>query len=337
MQAITLYWFIWLDRHWRFSRFLLGLLIFLLLAIVFGALLGLFNLPVDIPIRQTSLGLCLFFAGLNATALTGTMAIIRRSELALDQLKPILRIDDERFRYLRASLSGTTAKRSWTITLISLAIGIAHSAILSSGDPNQSYDLQFFGANLGGILSWFIMLHLITALVWNAHMFAKLGRDDMEIDALRPELLLPFATVALLPSLTLMATQLFYPLLSLNGQFSPIATLPGFIMTLLSALYLLLRTTWPVHMRMREAKASLLASSEGSIARWRETNPDWNFSSDAMGELLPILAFRNHVRALPVWPFNLGLLGRWLFYVVIPPLTWVMAALMENLIDILVV
>ena len=177
------------------------------------------------------------------------------------------------------------------------------------------------------------MMHVVAALVRNAHTFAKVGRDEMEIDALRPQRLLPFATVALLPSLTLMGTQLFYPLLSLNGQFNPFATVPGFFMTLVSVIYLLLRPTWPVHVHMREAKASLLASTEAGIARWRETHPDRNFTASAIEDLVPILDFRDHVRALPEWPFNLGLLGRWLFYVVIPPLTWVLAALMENFID----
>ena len=37
-----------------------------------------------------------------------------------------------------------------------------------------------------------------------------------------------------------MGTQLYYPLLSLNGQFNAYATLPGFVLTLLSAIYLLL-------------------------------------------------------------------------------------------------
>ncbi len=335
MEVVTPYWFTWLDRHWRFGYFPLGLLVFLLLATVLGALMGVYGDTADTRSRQTFLGICLFFACINATALTGTMAIIKRMELALDQLKPLLRVDEERFTNLRASLSGSTSRGSWTVTVISLVIAFAQSAVLASTDSDYELNPRFFGVNLGGVLTWFIMLHVITALVRNAHAFAKLGRDEMAIDALRPQLLLPFATVALLPSLMLMGTQLFYPLLSLNGQFNPFATVPGFVMTLVSAIYLLLRPTWPVHVHMREAKASLLASTEAGIARWRETNPDRNFTADAVGDLVPILTFRDHVRALPEWPFNLGLLGRWLFYVVIPPLTWVLAALMENLIDTL--
>ena len=335
METITPYWFTSLDRHWRFGLVPLGLVIFLLLAAVLGALMGVFDGPADTPAQKSLVGICLFFACINATALTGTMAIIKRTELAFDQLKSILRVDEERFRNLRVALSGTTSRRSRKITVISLLIGFAQAAALTAVNPNFKLDLQFLGANLGGVLTWFIMLHVITALVQNAHMFANLGREGIEIDALRPQLLLPFATVALLPSLTLMGTQLFYPLLSVGGQFNPVATLPGFVMTLLSATYLLLRPIWPVHVHMREAKASLLASTEAGITRWRETNPDRNFAAGAVGDLVPILAFREHVRALPEWPFNLGLFGRWLIYIVIPPLTWVLAALMENFIDTL--
>jgi len=330
------YWFMRIDQRWRLGHLWLGLLIFLLLAALLGALFGLFGEITDRSTYFSRLGICLFFACINATALVGTMAIIKRTELALDQLRPLLRVDDERFTGLRASLSGATPALLTLITMISLASGTLHCIVLFSIIPFNDFDMPFIAANLGTMLTWFVLVYAITALVRNALLFAQLGRNEIEIDALRPQLLLPVATVALLPSIALMGTQLFYPLLSLNGQFNAFATLPGFVLTLTSAIYLLLRPIWPVHVHMREAKASLLASTEAGIARWRETNPDRNFTADAVADLVPILAFRDYVRALPEWPFNLGLLGRWLFYIVIPPLTWVLAALMENFIDAMV-
>ena len=217
---------------------------------------------------------------------------------------------------------------------ISLLVGLGH-ALAIGALVNSTDAIPELGANLGTMLTWFVVLHAITALIHNAHAFARLGRDALRIDALRPQQLAPFATVALLPSLMLMGTQLFYPLLSLGGQFNAIATLPGFVMTLASAGYLLLRPIWPVHVHMREAKASLLASTDAGLARWREQNPDRNYAPEGLHDLVPMLTFRQHVLGLPEWPFNLGLLGRWLFYIVIPPLTWVLAALMENFIDTL--
>jgi hypothetical protein len=36
---------------------------------------------------------------------------------------------------------------------------------------------------------------------------------------------------------------------------------------------------------------------------------------------------------VPEWPFDIGLLARLLLYLILPPLTWVGAALIENLVD----
>ncbi len=336
MDAITPYWFNWIDQRWRSGRLLLGVMLFFLLAVMFSAMFGIFGEISDPENRRVRLGICLFFASVNATALVGTMAIIARSQLALDQLRPLFAMDNEQFGQLRDALAGAPVVQLWWITIISLGIGFLHSLLVNSTGSGADVSMPIIGASLGTMLTWFIQFHVIGALVRNAHLLARMGREDLALDVLRPEQLAPFGTLALLPSLMLMGTQVYYPLLSLNGEFNAFATLPGFILTLASAIYLLLRPLWPVHVHMREAKASLLASTETGIARWRENNPDRNFTADAVGDLVPILAFRDHVRALPEWPFNPGLLGRWLFYIVIPPLTWLLAALMENLIDTLV-
>lgn len=335
METITPYWFTWLDRLWRFGRIWLGVLIFVVLALVFSAMLGLSFDIITTANGQVRLGICLFFASVNATALVGTIAIIVRSQQALDQLRPLLGMDREQIDHLHAALSGAPAIQLWLISIISLGIGLLHSLLINSTGGGADISIPIIGSSLGTMLTWFIQIHAITALVRNAHLFARLGRENLALDVLRPEQLVPFGTLALLPSLMLMGTQLYYPLLSLSGQFNAYATLPGFVLTLLSAMYLLLRPIWPVHVHMREAKASLLASTDAGIARWRENNPDRNFTPDAVGELLPMLAFRDHVRALPNWPINLGLLGRWLFYIGMPPLTWALAALTENFIDTL--
>lgn len=335
METITSYWFIWFDRYWRFGRIWLGILAFVVLVLMFSIMLGLSLEILTTANGQVRLGICLFFASVNATAMVGTMAIVARSQQALDQLRPLLDMDDEQFGQQRTALSGAPARQLWLISVISLGLGVLHSVLINSTGSGAGISIPIIGSTLGTMLTWFIQLHVIGALVRNARLFTRLGRENLALDVLRPEQLAPFGMLALLPSLMLMGTQLYYPLLSLNGQFNVFGTLPGFVATLLSAIYLLLRPIWPVHVHMREAKASLLASTDAGIARWRENNPDRNFTPDAVGELLPMLAFRDHVRALPNWPINLGLLGRWLFYVGIPPLTWVLAALMENLIDLL--
>ena len=53
----------------------------------------------------------------------------------------------------------------------------------------------------------------------------------------------------------------------------------------------------------------------------------------AYGDLAPLLLYRREITAAPEWPFDTSVMGRLALYLVIPPLTWVGAALIEMLVD----
>ena len=51
--------------------------------------------------------------------------------------------------------------------------------------------------------------------------------------------------------------------------------------------------------------------------------------------LSPLLAYRREITQLSTWPFTMGSMTTLAFYLIIPPLTWAGAALIENLVDFL--
>jgi hypothetical protein len=53
----------------------------------------------------------------------------------------------------------------------------------------------------------------------------------------------------------------------------------------------------------------------------------------ALGELNAQLSLRREIREVSEWPFDFSVLTRLLLYLIIPPLTWIGAALIEVLID----
>jgi hypothetical protein len=57
--------------------------------------------------------------------------------------------------------------------------------------------------------------------------------------------------------------------------------------------------------------------------------------SDALETLVPLLTYRREISQLSTWPFDLGNITTLAFYLVIPPLTWTGAALIENLVNFL--
>ena len=54
---------------------------------------------------------------------------------------------------------------------------------------------------------------------------------------------------------------------------------------------------------------------------------------EAMRSLNDLLQYRREVNSTSEWPFDVGALSRLALYLIIPPLTWVGAALIENLVD----
>lgn len=325
------YWFIRIDRLWRWPRPLFGGLLFLL---IFGLLTAIFDIDdSNGAMRWSLLGQGLFFAFINAYVLTMTAGVIERMQTALDQLRPELDLSAEEFERARQSVSGAPRRVRIGVALTGLAAGLLHNAlVVYTLNTDQSGSATFVAVSASTILTWFVMLHCIVALIRNAGLFDELGRARIRIDLLRPAQVEPFGVAAWLPATALMGTQIAYPLLSLGGL-NLMGSLPGFGLTLISVIYLLIRPMWNVHKQLREARTALLRSIDTRLTRWRGRTPDHNLADDALQEVTALLQFRSQVDALPVWPFNPALAARWLFYVVIPPVTWVLAALVENLVN----
>ena len=53
----------------------------------------------------------------------------------------------------------------------------------------------------------------------------------------------------------------------------------------------------------------------------------------AVADLETLLQRRERVLAAPTWPVDIAILQRLLFYIIIPPLAWVGAALVEMFVD----
>jgi hypothetical protein len=57
---------------------------------------------------------------------------------------------------------------------------------------------------------------------------------------------------------------------------------------------------------------------------------------DDYARLVPLLTLRREVHGITEWPVDVGLLARLGLYLVIVPLTWIGAALIENIVDVFV-
>jgi hypothetical protein len=327
------YWFVVLMRRLPGPNWITGALTAIGLALLF---LWLFEVlapgaPSD-PRFVAGIGTSLFFAFINAYAIIVGAYVIRRSQTILDHLREVLDLDDEAFNAARQSIAAAPLMVHVRITVLALALGIAHNILLHGSAAEmvtKAFSSRFdIGGTLGAMLTWFVVMSLAWVFVRNAHIYSRLGREHIQIDLLHTHRLVPFGTLAVLPALALMGTQILYPLLSLGGTFNAPAILPGFLITLIAVIYLLIISTWSLHRRLALAKSNAIEQSNANISSW-QSETDIN----QLAQLQPYLHYRQYLATLSEWPFNLSTLGRWALYLTIPPLTWIAAALMENLID----
>ena len=87
---------------------------------------------------------------------------------------------------------------------------------------------------------------------------------------------------------------------------------------------------WPVHRRIVTAKRSELDRVSVEIVDQTQATPD---DQRCYVLLNPLLTYRREITAVPEWPFDTSVIGRLAVYLIIPPLTWIGAAMIENLID----
>jgi hypothetical protein len=110
---------------------------------------------------------------------------------------------------------------------------------------------------------------------------------------------------------------------ALDAQFRLGNFLAALLVALPAASYLLIRPMWAVHLRLSQQKREFIADINLQIAGLRE-------AAAPIPDLELLLQHRDRLKRTYTWPMDLAIVYRLLFYVVIPPLAWLGAALMET-------
>ena len=309
------------------GRWVVGIGLFLLLAGVFrmsGALR-----PVE---GSNTFNVALFFCFMVAYLVPVFHFVSSRTTRALDELSAWLTAPPDTVRRWRRDIA--RKPRRWLAAYIALGGlgGVSHLLLLYG--PNwrgmiDGFDPVESSINLGTVLVWIVNTLTVSALVHNAVLFARVARN-IRIDPLHSRRLRPFADAAIYPTLVVMGILTLFPLLLLSEFTSPMAYVPGLIATAGPLLLIAFLPVWPIHRRMADAKRRALQTLDSKISTLPE--PDLQ-RPETLSALAPLLTYRRELLEAQEWPFDLGNLARLLLYIIIPPLTWVGAALIEQIVE----
>ncbi len=177
---------------------------------------------------------------------------------------------------------------------------------------------------LGSMLVWVVSTTVIGALFECAYAFRDIA-DRIEINLFKLEQLAPFAHIASVFMLALVGAQAAFSLMLIQG-FTFVAFVPGWLGLFVPMFLLMALPIVPVRRSIIAAKAIELARVDKLITAERDGHND-------PATLAPLLVYKREVAEVRELPFDVGSYARAAFYLLLPPLTWVGAALIENVVD----
>lgn len=322
---------VWVGRlvfPFRYGKLAAGLLIFVVMWVLL--ILG---------SRHDEIGFFaeLFFAAMCAYLIPVFSLIVERSVATFDEIEVTLDASSEECARWRRGLTHRSLGWFAAISTFALVMGVGN---IIMSHPQQGRGLVEEIASgrgeyvtyLGTLLIWLTMTTAIGALIGNAHLFGQIGRR-MRIDLLHGPALLAVAQVAIMSTLSVIGAQVLFVFLIFDAGVTWLDILPGFLTTLLPVLILFLLPVWPLHQRLRRTKRVELALINHQLERVRPQRVTMVNDAESLDTVNRLLVYRREVQQVSEWPFDMHALTRLGLYLILPPLTWVAAALIENMVD----
>jgi hypothetical protein len=323
-------WLLSLVFRFRFGGWLTG-------GIIFCIMYGLFRYytdPAEVGVYTT-----IFLSGMVAYIVPVYAYIIERSEQAFDALEHLLEADASQRREWKSSLAHQSA--SWTAMVVGAGITVGLGHVMTMGlVRGGSIGEAFHGSDaiissLATLCIWLTMTTVTISVTQNAALFYRLGRDHLRIDLLTARELVPLAWVSVISTLAFIGAQAMFTLLILDEHSGLETILPGFLTTTPAMIAMFMLPIWSTHKRLKASKHQELVAVREQMELLRGGQAAPLAEPEKLSQLNELLAYRREINDVSEWPFDLGAVSRLGLYLIIPPLTWVGAALIENLVDTL--
>ncbi|MCB1687178.1 MAG: hypothetical protein KDI33_01755 [Halioglobus sp.] len=281
----------------------------------------------------------LFFALIMAYIIPVFSLITANAQEALRALRPILAVDDAGFEQLHAHLD-STGLRLPLISLCGAAVAAAVHTVFISQSVSAAIEtavtsVSGFLSVMGTLMVWIVMTTVVVMLLRQARVFGHLGGTIARVSLLDTRALLPFARVSIISSLAIIGALALFPLINLEGGLNLTESVPGAVAILGPLVVMFIIPVWPLHNRLSKLKEQELTRVSDKLAALLDKPGEVDLESADIDTLSPLLAYRREITQLSTWPFTMGSMTTLAFYLIIPPLTWAGAALIENLVDFL--
>ena len=287
-----------------------------------------FAAPIDYA-RKPFESIVLYFM---AAALPFSIALLRVGERAaaraIDASQPFLETDfDPCLHPASASSAGAFAALLQLVPIHE--INTSRWSRFLSGDWNL-YDVW------SCLVIFFVIVtsfQAIAAMLFLARSVGQLGAR-VSLHLFDPARGRPMAQVAVRLALMTAMFGVAIGLTGMVGLWAPITAIWSATLNFVGAGVFLVLCIGPFVRAMSRLRVQELARIHTALAGRREV-----LAESPMGRqvrdlnLVELLAYRREVASASVWPLNAALWGRWFLYLVLPPLSWVAAAIVEEVVQ----
>jgi len=270
-------------------------------------------------------GLFLLFSLLPAYLLGGMMAQIRATPGIVSALAEIL--DKEQHSVLQKLDQVTYWFAGMLVGLLFAALGGNIPWQILEFDPREPGFVFSMTLAFAQFFTWGVVGLMLATGEHNALALYRVGKL-VKIDLYNLDRLNPFGQYSLRSLLIIVGALAMTPLQSIDQEFRWVNYQNALLVGIPAILLLSLLPIWSVHKQIRKTKARELALIDDEIAAASRS-----LENDSLTRLNALLERRSFVTGLRNWPMDFSLLARVVFYVLIPPLAWAGAALVELAVD----
>lgn len=180
---------------------------------------------------------------------------------------------------------------------------------------------------VGQLMVWMCVGFLLSVRLHVGVLFYNLGKT-FKISIFEQSSLAPFARVGMADVVIVVGGLAIAVVQSIDAQFRMENYATALLVAVPAGAALLTRPMWSLHRRLAARKQQLLDEVCLQVAMASEQSNTAN-----MAALESLLQRRDRIKAIHTWPLDVTIWRSLFFYVLIPPLAWSGAALVEVVID----
>lgn len=270
----------------------------------------------------------LFFGVTFAIWGSFTAPVYRAAANDLRSLQPVLPLSSADVECLAQGLTRATPIQLQLTVAAGVLAGVAHAYLLGLQELSVGFAIAETTAT---IALWVVLVTTFVKMIINAALFSRLGHCANP-DLLRPSRQAPFGAAATRPAMFIIGILCAYPLLNIAGDGVNSGVWMGFITGLATLIGIVVMPLVGIRRRINRRRQAVLVALDKRLESMALEDLG-SVSAETLLNMDTILDMRERVASAPSWPLDLAGVQRILLYIVLPPLTWVAAALVERLVD----